>query len=110
MLFVIGKLLQGGRRKVVVAGVEGAVEPFQIVHRQNFQTESAHGKFACQSHQDHVHAALHRIDRVVRRDNDYIFLLVRDARMIAVFPGDGENMFPHVRANVRIVTEDAGDC
>ena len=51
-----------------------AVEPFAVVDRQNLKPEIAARKFLRQRHQDHVHAALHRVDRMVWGEDDHVSL------------------------------------
>ena len=83
-----------------------AVQPFQIVLRQDLQTESVSRQFMGQRHQQHFHAALDRIDRFVRRDDDHVPLFGGEARMIGILFRHGEHPFPHILPDVRMVAED----
>ncbi|MPN54427.1 hypothetical protein SDC9_202097 [bioreactor metagenome] len=82
-----------------------ALQPFAVVDRQDLQPETAARKLLRQRRQNHIHAALHRIDRIVRRDNHHILLLGRQPRMVAVLSCHREYMCPHLRPDARMMAE-----
>ena len=80
-------------------------KPLEIVVRQNLEPEPARRQLLRQRHEQHIYAAVNGIVGVVRRDDDHVLLFVRDARMIAVLPGDGEHVIPDIFADVRMMAE-----
>ena len=85
-----------------------AVEPLEVVLRENFQTEPVSGQLVRERHQKHFHAALHRIDRFVRSDDHHVPLFCGKTRMIRILFCDGKDAFPHILADIRMMTEHAG--